>query len=167
MVKERKRKPCPHGNYGYWWCSICQRPDKAKSRAKCKESNNKKARARYKELKKDPDALKKLREYHREWAKTPAGVLKYYRRNARDRNIEFKITKETIEKYWDDDCDYCGEQGRRGLDRINNQRGYFEDNMIPCCKTCNWMKMDMTTTEFYDKCRAIINTREELGYSPK
>jgi len=170
MAKERKRKPCPHGNHGFWFCNTCQLPRKAVSRKKFREQNNKKAREKYKEIKKDPEAMEKIRSYYREWAKTPTGVLKYYRRNAKDRNIEFKITKETIEKYWEDVCYYCSESQRRGLDRVDNTKGYTEDNIVPACEMCNWMKRDTTQEHFIRKCWIIgqcLPRKKELGYAPK
>lgn len=149
------RKPCPHGNYGFWFCETCQRPRKKIWADKNKEKTNAKSREKYKEMKKDPEAMEKLRAYYREWAKTPTGVLKYYRRNAKDRGIDFEITKETIEKYWEDDCYYCEESKRRGLDRVDNTKGYTEDNVVPCCEMCNWMKRDMTQKDFISKCWLI------------
>jgi len=35
-----------------------------------------------------------------------------------------------------------------GIDRIDNTRGYYNDNILPCCSTCNWMKADMPAKEF-------------------
>ncbi|MEE9214912.1 MAG: hypothetical protein V3U54_08980, partial [Thermodesulfobacteriota bacterium] len=45
-------------------------------------------------------------------------------------------------------CTYC--QGSldgtgTGLDRINNQYGYSQKNVIPCCGTCNRMRSDKFT----------------------
>ena len=45
-------------------------------------------------------------------------------------------------------CVYCGDSGKVGLDRINNEKGYTEENSAPCCKTCNFMKKAMTKEEF-------------------
>lgn len=36
-----------------------------------------------------------------------------------------------------------------GLDRVDSNKDYFEDNVVPCCGNCNNAKMDLTQEEFY------------------
>jgi hypothetical protein len=36
-----------------------------------------------------------------------------------------------------------------GLDRIDNNRGYTEDNIASCCKYCNFARNDRTPEEFH------------------
>ena len=43
-----------------------------------------------------------------------------------------------------------------GLDRINNNKGYDLDNVVPCCKKCNWMRHAQTTDEFFERIAKII-----------
>ena len=59
-------------------------------------------------------------------------------------------------------CEYCGELGEhdlRGLDRVNSARGYLSDNIVPCCKECNFMKGSMTKSDFLRKVAAISNVQ--------
>lgn len=45
-------------------------------------------------------------------------------------------------------CHYCGRELERsgsGLDRKDTTRGYETDNVVPCCKRCNAVKMDHFT----------------------
>ena len=35
-----------------------------------------------------------------------------------------------------------------GVDRINSNIGYTEENTVPCCKYCNTAKNTMTQNEF-------------------
>jgi len=35
-----------------------------------------------------------------------------------------------------------------GLDRIDSNKGYFKDNVVPCCKFCNMAKNTMSQKEF-------------------
>lgn len=35
-----------------------------------------------------------------------------------------------------------------GIDRIDNTKGYTKDNIVACCKHCNYAKRSMTTKEF-------------------
>lgn len=71
------------------------------------------------------------------------------------------------------DCHYCGEppkpsmmfKGRKyvntdeikvnGIDRLDSDKGYILDNCVPCCSTCNKMKMDLHVDDFKDIIRKI------------
>lgn len=48
-----------------------------------------------------------------------------------------------------------------GLDRIDSTKGYDIDNVVPCCGTCNFMKRDLDTKDFYQQIMNIMNTRKE------
>ena len=43
-----------------------------------------------------------------------------------------------------------------GVDRKNNELFYNIENSLPCCKSCNSMKMAMTYDEFITKIKKII-----------
>lgn len=85
-------------------------------------------------------------------------IFSLYRCSARRRKIDFSLTKESIKNFWQKSCRYCGKSIERlGIDRVDNNRGYVEGNMVPCCSTCNTMKSDMTLEEFYAHVRRIID----------
>lgn len=42
-----------------------------------------------------------------------------------------------------------------GVDRVDNKIGYLEDNCVPCCRTCNYMKKNMDIASFIRKCTEI------------
>jgi len=42
-----------------------------------------------------------------------------------------------------------------GLDRIDNAKGYILDNVVPCCKHCNYAKRNMSTEKFYNLIKSI------------
>ena len=46
-----------------------------------------------------------------------------------------------------------------GLDRVDNNKGYFEDNVVPCCGVCNKMKGTMKQEEFLNLIFQIYNNR--------
>lgn len=86
-----------------------------------------------------------------------------YKGHAKRRNIDFGITKEEAEKLFIGDCFYCGElpnkiiKSRRkegkdfiynGVDRIDSSKGYFSENCVPCCTSCNKAKLQMSVLEF-------------------
>jgi len=69
---------------------------------------------------------------------------------AHRRDLEWSISFEDFNKFLVQDCYYCGgklpETGS-GLDRKDNSRGYYIENVVPCCYTCNKIKGDNLTFE--------------------
>lgn len=83
-------------------------------------------------------------------------------RSAKTRGIEFNLLPEEVRTITRQSCEYCGQppaQVRRirrcngeyvysGIDRIDSSRGYCFDNVVPCCKACNYAKRSMTLEVF-------------------
>lgn len=70
--------------------------------------------------------------------------------NAKKRNIAFRIPKEVCETLLSKECFYCKKQYEQpiSLDRVDNSKPYTKDNVVPCCKVCNRMKLNLTFSEF-------------------
>lgn len=95
-----------------------------------------------------------------------AGVINnlvlQYKRHARDRGIEFKLTRDRVESLVRSSCDYCGDPAgnlkktknfregfpHNGIDRIDSARAYEEGNVVPCCGACNRAKGAMSREAF-------------------
>lgn len=78
-------------------------------------------------------------------------VLRYYKQSARKRDFNFDLSFEQFEKLIYGNCFYCGSEptlskfrsstkGRRdrelvynGIDRLNSDLGYVNDNCVSCC----------------------------------
>jgi hypothetical protein len=85
-------------------------------------------------------------------------IWNHYVKGAQKRNINFALTKTRFNELILQSCFYCtykkdGEVN--GIDRLNNNQGYQEDNVVPCCETCNIMKGSQHPQEFIDKLYAI------------
>ena len=80
-----------------------------------------------------------------------------YRCNARRRGLIFNISKEWFNKERKGLCHYCKRPNANGIDRMNNEIGYTEENCVACCKTCNYMKSDRSVSVFIDHCEAIAD----------
>lgn len=91
----------------------------------------------------------KLRKYKR--------IYHSYRSNALNRNLLFELTLENVIKLIDDKCFYCHDKNSKGIDRIDNSKNYNLNNVISCCKQCNFMKNDSTKEEFLNKIKEIYN----------
>jgi len=81
---------------------------------------------------------------------------KVYKYSAKSRGRDFELSIEQFEGYWQQPCYYCGDKIETiGLDRINNDKGYSIDNIVPCCYICNIMKRTMSKEEFIKHCKKI------------
>ncbi len=99
------------------------------------------------------------------------------KRHARDRGIEWKIGNEMVGKIIRMPCAYCGDLGGNlktnkanpsgfrynGLDRINNNLGYLENNVAPCCRKCNNAKSNMSLREFREWALRLCAMAEQWG----
>jgi dUTP pyrophosphatase len=93
-------------------------------------------------------------------------------RSAKDRGLEFNITKEDIKLLFNKQDGKCALSGiklnifhsRRkqidndaSLDRIDSSKGYINNNIQWVHKKVNIMKMNLDETTFIDLCKKIIN----------
>ena len=76
---------------------------------------------------------------------------------SKQRNIYLDITKEQFIDIISNKCEYCGDNNRIGLDRIDSLMGYTLDNIVPCCYRCNVAKNNMEVEEFIKHCKRIVD----------
>ena len=70
---------------------------------------------------------------------------------AKERNKSFYLSFKFFKTLWGKPCYYCGTKLKvTGIDRVNNKRGYYNNNVVPCCKPCN-MKKGIFTLEVFLK----------------
>lgn len=104
----------------------------------------------------------KYKAYHREWskrsgrAKKPMQRFHSHKHSASLRGIEFNITFDEFCSFSGSSCYYCGEMlDCIRLDRVDNNIGYSIENVVPCCKTCNYMKKAQSKADFIGRCKMI------------
>ncbi len=79
----------------------------------------------------------------------------------RELGLVLELTKSEYLQLRNNPCYYCGDAEffkvniGYGLDKIDPKAGYIKSNLVPCCGTCNRMKMDMSQADFLDKCIKI------------
>jgi hypothetical protein len=93
-----------------------------------------------------------------------------YKRNANHRKIKIIISFDEFVSICSLPCYYCGQlpeerpcqRGRTiikasGIDRIDNNKGYIHNNIVPCCTWCNRAKNSQTREYFITKCREVTS----------
>ncbi len=111
------------------------------------EVNKEKIAARgkvYREANKESFAAKS-----KAYSKTPRGKFVAYKSSAKKRDIEFRLSEEQFNSFWQKPCTYCGTSIETiGLDRMDNIKGYLMENVTPCCYGCNRRKGDIPFDEW-------------------
>jgi len=109
-------------------------------------------------LKSDPIRYAIHKEKVRLKNQTPIQKFRHYRKGAETRGYPFELTFEQFMTLWQKPCSYCGSEIKTiGIDRKINSKGYTVENSIPCCETCNKMKMKTDYKDFVDQCKKITN----------
>ena len=83
-----------------------------------------------------------------------------YKMSSETRHISFQLSNEEFDILLKLPCYYCKlfiKDGCNGIDRLNSNGPYSSENVVPCCKTCNSMKNDLTIQGFKCKIENIYN----------
>jgi len=90
--------------------------------------------------------------------------FKSYQKSANKRNVEFKLSEDEFHTLVSQPCYLCGvpvdENNKNGIDRFNNNFGYFTENCRPCCGHCNLLKKEL----LYEK---VIKIAEKVAQAEK
>ena len=103
------------------------------------------------------------------------------KRSAIERGYEFAISRRYLKFLHKKNCFYCGnppstetkpsaaryngEYLYNGIDRIDNRKGYIEENVISCCSKCNFAKGTMDGAEFIELANKIAKHQAEKARS--
>lgn len=86
---------------------------------------------------------------HSQKARTPVGRYHNLKANAKQRDLEFDLSREEVKTLLESSCDYCGKEAADGIDRVDSNLGYESSNVVPCCFLCNTAKSNLSREEFY------------------
>lgn len=89
-------------------------------------------------------------------------LYKDYKISALYKKLEFDLSKNDFKRLTKQNCKYCNTEPKHlykkknlnggyvgnGVDRLDSNKGYTYDNVVPCCKTCNTMKNTLSVEEF-------------------
>jgi len=101
-------------------------------------------------------------------------------KNHRNKKVPFSLTFEELKEIIKNPfCHYCnielnynkhsrdwGKQLSRAfqLDRKDNKKGYYKENVVTCCWTCNRLKSDAFTYEEFMKLSPILKEIQKVRY---
>lgn len=92
-----------------------------------------------------------------EWGQSPQGRYAVYKGGAKSRDLPFEISLKDFMGFWQKPCTYCGSEiDTIGLDRIDSEKGYVLDNIIPCCFLCNYMKTNLSKEKWLQHINKIF-----------
>lgn len=117
-----------------------------------------------------------------EWNRLPKGQAAFnglfnsYKNSAKRRKIAWELSKEQFRELTRQNCYYCEDEpsgvfsGERynghykynGIDRINNDKDYTINNVVSCCKVCNYAKGQMSLVEFITWIKAVYEKVRDL-----
>lgn len=144
------------GKYFWGSCNGCRNESrKTRDKEYYEKTRDKQAEVRksYRNANKDVQA-----EWHRNYYKTPHRRFSHCMNSAKQRFIPFDLTMEEFMTFWEKLCYYCdGEVGLVGLDRLDPSKGYEMDNVVSCCKHCNFAKHLFNEKDFISHCEKIVN----------
>lgn len=97
----------------------------------------------------------KFKEKHQErLRKNSKSIKSRFQRGkiaAHYKGVSWKLNLTEYKNLIDKNCYYCQyttqQQTGTNLDRRNNQKGYTKNNVVPCCKYCNWLKNSILTVK--------------------
>ncbi len=88
------------------------------------------------------------------------GRYSVYKSKCKMKSIEFDLTLEVFDQITKLKCYYCDSlenNGINGIDRIDNNLGYTQNNITPCCQICNYMKNNLSKDLFFEQIIKIYN----------
>jgi hypothetical protein len=110
-------------------------------------------------LAKETKQTKRISENHSDIT----AIILGYKRHAERRGFKWLLSRSFVEKLIKENCFYCGSSPSNkkktknsigdgllysGIDRINSNKDYTEDNVVACCRICNYAKSNMTIEDF-------------------
>jgi hypothetical protein len=93
------------------------------------------------------------------------------------KQLAFDLSAEEFKNLIIQPCHYCGAKESashkvkknangsffsNGIDRVDSSIGYVKYNCVPCCTTCNKMKLDLPYDEFINHVKRIYNALAKI-----
>ena len=113
---------------------------------------------------KNPKLHERVLISNKKYKETDRGRFVKIKSQAKDRGKEFFLSEVFYKKMTNKPCFYCNKEFDGGVwaDRIDNNKGYLEDNVLPCCGSCNHIRnVHLTVEEMKVAMAAVLAYRIE------
>jgi len=110
---------------------------------------------KYRAMKTDEERF----EYNERHRMSLTCKLSYYKTRAKKYGIEWGISDDIAIEMFTKNCFYCGispDKYHNGIDRVDNDKGYVINNIVPCCTICNIIKGALDIDVFYKRVIHIL-----------
>lgn len=92
--------------------------------------------------------------------------MPYNERCAIQKGIDFNLSKDECCSLFDKSCYYCKHQDYdgflNGIDRKSSYLGYVKDNVVTCCKMCNYIKGTHEHNDFLEIVNHILVYNQKI-----
>ena len=87
-----------------------------------------------------------------------------YKKRAKRKELPFEISEEAFTIKCNMSCYLCAKKTddthKNGIDRVDNKKGYTEENTKSCCWNCNFMKKNYDYELFINKLKLIYENQK-------
>lgn len=111
---------------------------------------------------------------NKNWRKTNVkSCIANLKLSAKKRNIHVLLTDDAIANFIQGSCFYCGESNLEnklnGIDRLDHNNSYNEDNCVSSCSNCNMTKACLDALTFVQRCNHIASQHypDEIEFNNK
>lgn len=109
----------------------------------------------FKHVSKEDHVAKKLARKQKMYANPEKRYIEY-KASARKRGLSFTLDMNIARVLFQSVCFYCGISTQsRGIDRLDNDVGYTDDNCVAACWECNKAKGTMNYVNFVEMCKRV------------
>jgi 5-methylcytosine-specific restriction endonuclease McrA len=118
-----------------------------------------------KQRRSNPELWKHDKDLSNERQKTSINRrLKKARNAAKSRGLSWSLTDDIALAIMAKECTYCGKHSTEGkwggIDRDCNNKGYEEQNCVPCCWECNKAKGILNGEQFIALCKRVAKYQQ-------
>lgn len=102
-------------------------------------------------------------EKRRELRIIPKNKYREYKYEASRRGLKFELSYKEFKSFKGKPCHYCGDElDSICLDRIDNDLGYFINNVVSCCFKCNSIKHVYDIDDFLEHVEKIFMYQQKV-----